>query len=95
MKKLTVLILLAFVSVAGAQTLTAPAKKKAVKTQAPPPVHRETVGGVLPSAFQPGGNPLQMLNPFAPAKYGTAQEHVDIDPRTGKWKGIRLFTINF
>jgi hypothetical protein len=95
MKKLTIAILFAFVAVAGAQTLRAPSNKKKVKAQAPAPIRRESVDGVLPAAFQPGGNPLQMLNPKAPAKYGTAEQHVDIDPRTGKWKGIRLFTINF
>jgi hypothetical protein len=29
------------------------------------------VSGVIPRAIR-GGNPLQMLNPFAPAKYGAA-----------------------
>jgi hypothetical protein len=97
MKNLTIAVamLLALVAVAGAQTLRAPIKKKTVKTEAPPPVRRQKVDGVLVAAFQPGGNPLQMLNPKAPAKYGTAQQHVDIDPRTGKWKGIKLFTITF
>jgi hypothetical protein len=95
MKKLAVAILFSLVAVAGAQTLRAPLKKKAVKTQTPPAVPRQKVDGVIPAAFQPGGNPLQMLNPKAPAKYGTAQQHVDIDPRTGKWKGIKLFSITF
>jgi len=34
---------------------------------------------VIPRAIR-GGNPLQMLNPFAPAKYGTAEENVSLDP---------------
>jgi hypothetical protein len=96
MKKLAIGILLAFAATAGAQTLRAPvSKKQTKKVAAPPVVQKEQVEGVLPRAFQPGGNPLQMLNPAAPAKYGTAEQHVMIDPETGKWKGIKLFTINF
>jgi hypothetical protein len=95
MKKLTLLILIAFAATAGAQTFRAPVKKKKVKAPSPPPIQGQNVEGVLPRAFQPGGNPLQMLNPKAPAKYGTAEESVVLDPETGKWKGIKLFTINF
>jgi hypothetical protein len=37
-----------------------------------------------------------MLNPFAPAKYGTAEENVSLDPNVpGKWNGINLFSISF
>lgn len=87
-------ILLALVASAGAQTLQAPIAKK--KRPAPaPPIYRKNVDGVIPRAFQRGGNPLQMVNPYAPAKYGTAEEHVVLDPETGKWKGIKLFTFNF
>ena len=32
-----------------------------------------------------------MLNPKAPAQYGTAGQHVILDPETGKWRGIKLF----
>ena len=62
----------------------------------PPPV---TPGpesrGVLTRAFQSGGNPVQMLNPRAPAQYGTAAQSLAIDPDTGKWNGIKLFEIIF
>lgn len=96
MRKLALGILIALAATAGAQTLRAPASKKATKKIAPPPpVYKQEVDGVIPRAFQPGGNPLQMLNPYAPAKYGTAEQHVVIDPQTGKWKGIKLFTVNF
>jgi len=50
--------------------------------------------GVLPRAAR-GGNPFQMLNPKAPPQYGKAEDSVVLDPDTGKWKGIKLFTINF
>jgi hypothetical protein len=37
-----------------------------------------------------------MLNPLAPAKYGTAEENVLLDPdRPGKWDGIKLLVIPF
>lgn len=90
------LLLVALVVSASAQTLQAPVSKKRVKHPAPPPpLSKKTIDGVVPRAFQAGGNPLQMVNPYAPAKYGTAEEHVVLDPETGKWKGIKLFTFNF
>jgi hypothetical protein len=96
MKKLTMSILIALVATAGAQTFRAPMTKKHAKKPAPPPpIQRQNVSGVLPRAFQPGGNPLQMLNPKAPAQYGKAEDSVVLDPDTGKWKGIKLFSFNF
>jgi hypothetical protein len=103
MKKLTTMgcswalagsILIALAVSAGSQTLRAPITKKK-RPAPPPPVYKQKVDGVLPRAFQQGGNPLQMLNPYAPAKYGTTEDHVVLDPETGKWKGIKLFTFNF
>lgn len=90
-------ILIALVATTGAQTLRAPIVSKKQAKRPPPasPVYRKNVSGVIPRAFQNGGNPLQMLNPKAPAKYGTAEQSVVFDPETGKWKGIKLFTINF
>ena len=29
------------------------------------------------------------------AKYGKAEDSVELDRETGKWRGIKLFTINF
>lgn len=82
---------------ASAQTFTAPANKTKVQERprtVPPVSHRE-VTGVIPRALR-GGNPLQMFNPRAPARYGTAQESVVYDPQyPGKWKGIKLFTLLF
>ena len=61
---------------------------------------------MIPRAFR-GGNPLQMLNPRAPARYGTAEESVlterayarrtvvDDPTYPGKWKGIKFFTFLF
>jgi hypothetical protein len=53
------------------------------------------ITGVIPRAIR-GGQPLQMLNAFAPAKYGTAEENVSLDPdvpRKGNW--INLFSVSF
>ena len=82
---------------AFAQGFTAPAAppKPQPGKPTPPPVSKREVTGVVPRAIR-GGNPLQMLNPRAPAKYGTAQESVMTDPRDpGKWKGIKLFSFLF
>jgi hypothetical protein len=91
-----------------AQNFTAPARGQQIqqrkKTAAPLP--RREVTGVIPRAIR-GGNPLQMLNPRAPAKYGTAEESVVTEayyPRRsvisdptypGKWRGIRFFSFVF
>ena len=90
------LIMTALAAVAAPPTLVAPiGGKRAVRKPAPsPPIYRENVQGVIPRASR-GGNPLQMINPYAPAKYGTAAQSVVLDPDTGKWKGIKLFEIWF
>jgi len=56
---------------------------------------KPVVSGVIPSASR-ADNPLQILNPFAPAKYGTSEDNVSLDPGIpGKWDGIKLFSISF
>ncbi len=99
MKKLVVLgILMMIASLALAQpqkkTFAAKAHGKARPAATPPPLKKENTEGVLPRAVR-GGNPFQMLNPKAPAQYGKAEDSVVLDPDTGKWRGIKLFTINF
>jgi hypothetical protein len=65
------------------------------QTHRPAALSEPAVSGVIPRAVR-GGNPLQMLNPFAPAKFGTAEENVSFDPDIpGKWKGINFFSISF
>jgi hypothetical protein len=87
--------MIALVATASGQTLKAPIKgKRPTRAPSPPPLYRKNVDGVIPRAVR-GGNPLQMLNPKAPARYGTAAQSVVLDPETGKWKGIKLFTIYF
>jgi hypothetical protein len=42
------------------------------------------------------GDAIQLLNPAAPAKYGSGQEHASHDPKDpGKPKGIVLFAWTF
>jgi hypothetical protein len=67
-------------------------KIRAAPTAPPHVTQRGEVTGAVPRGVR-GGNPLQMLNPLAPAKYGTARQSVMIDPETGKWNGIKLFEI--
>jgi hypothetical protein len=65
------------------------------ETHRPAALSQPIVSGVIPRAIR-GGNPLQMLNPFAPAKYGTAEENVSLDSDIpGKWDGIKFFSISF
>jgi hypothetical protein len=79
-----------------AQTYTAPARpKKAPPPPPPPPMTARQAGGVIPRAIR-SGNPLQMVSPLAPARYGTARQSVLLKPDgSGKWNGIRLFAFDF
>ncbi len=78
------------------QSTNWPAKTRASDGHATADVTTACRRGVAPRAFQPGGNPLQMLNPWAPARYGTWVESTSFDPdHPGKWNGIKLFEIIF
>lgn len=64
-------------------------------TKEPPPLKKSEVVGAIPRAVR-GGNPLQMLNPRAPAKYGNWVQSTSFDSDVpGKWKGIKLFELVF
>jgi hypothetical protein len=75
-------------------TPTRPNGARAAAT--PPPVYsHEKVQGAVVRGFR-GGNPLQMLNPKAPARYGNWVQSTSFDPNVpGKWKGIKLFEFIF
>src|SRR5947199_8085937 len=92
MKTLLIAILAALVATASAQTYTAPiGPQKPVRAMATPPplLQRPEVTGVVPQAVR-GGNPFQMLNPRAPAQYGTWWEHTRFYPTIpGKGKGFK------
>lgn len=92
-----ILCFLLLSTAAEAQTFTAPLGRPPQPRQrgTPAPITARDVTGVVPRAIR-GGNPVQMLNPRAPAKYGTAEQSVTLKPDgSGKWNGIKLFTINF
>jgi hypothetical protein len=109
----TCLIILCLVATAAssvvAETYQAPVRppRKQAKERKPPPLAPAPVDGVIPRAVR-GGNPLQMLNPKAPAKYGTSQDAIVFDPAPygqvpaqngqtdhAKWKGIKFFVFRF
>jgi hypothetical protein len=108
MKKLFAIVVTALISSAAfAETYTAPviARKVPGPPKPAPPLPAIAPGGVVPRAVR-GGNPLQMLNPAAPARYGTAQQSVAVKPEypgqrngkpedSGKWNGIKLFEFYF
>ena len=90
-----VVLMLGLGSIASGQTYRSPiGRQQPVRPVATPPpvVQRGDVEGAVPRGVR-GGNPLQMLNPNAPAKYGTSAQSVILEPYTGKWKGIKLFEI--
>ena len=67
----------------------------AIETHAPLIELKPQVTGVIPRIIRPG-DPLQMLDPFVPAKYGTAEEDAVLDrdvPRRGD--GIKLLSVSF
>ena len=66
-----------------------------VETHAPPIELKPQVRGIIPRIIR-GGDPPQMLNPFAPAKYGTAEENTVLDPDVpGRGDGIKLLSVSF
>jgi hypothetical protein len=86
---------------AGNSTTTSPhgasfeSRHHARQIHRPVTLSGRDVSGVIPRAIR-GGNPLQMLNPLAPAKYGTSRESVSLDPDVpGKVNGINFFSIPF
>ena len=99
MKMFLIAIAFAFVSAASAQEFRAPiGPQKPVRAMPTPPpmLQRAPVQGVIPRAFSDSRNPLQMLNPWAPPRYGTWVESTQFDPdHPGKSRGIKLFEILF
>jgi hypothetical protein len=39
--------------------------------------------------------PLELINPFAPSEYGSAQDNTVLDPITGRPSGLKLLSIEF
>ena len=84
--------------VAETNTFVAPVTPKKHHEKPAPPIYKRDVDGVIPRAVR-GGNPLQMLNPRAPARYGTSLDAVSLDLtdlyHPGKWRGIKFFEFRF
>ena len=55
---------------------------------------KATYSGVLVQVTKTD-NPFQLINPFAPARYGSGFSHLRIEPSTGKAQGISLLTIGY
>lgn len=107
MKKLFLSILLAtatsmaFGQGQGELTTTTTTPTTPGKVQKPPLNERPAAAAIVPTegAVQLAirtGQPIQLINPVAPAEYGNAQERVAHDPKNpGKPKGIVLFAWSF
>jgi hypothetical protein len=80
---------------ASSHSTTLVQRRHSVQSHRPATEAGPQVTGVIARAIRSGNLP-QMLNPLAPAKYGTAEENVLLDPdRPGKWDGIKLLGISF
>ena len=76
-------------------TVTGEVQTTLEKPRLPAAVPLVPTEGVVQVAIR-NGNPVQLINPAAPARYGNAQEHVSHDPNDpGKPKGIVLFAWSF
>ena len=96
MKTLTMAILIALAATVSAQTYTTTQQKKAAQKKKllnPPPVSWREPQGALQRGAR-GGNILQMVNPKAPAQYGTSADSLVMD-ESGKWRGIKFLEFFF
>ena len=76
-------------------TATGEVRTTILKPRVPAAAPLVPTEGVVQVAIRQG-NPLQLVNPVAPARYGNGQEHVMHDPDDpGKPKGISLFAWSF
>ena len=76
-------------------TATGEVRTTILKSRVPAAAPLVSTEGVVQVAIRQG-NPVQLINPVAPARYGNGQEHVMHDPNDpGKPKGISLFAWSF
>jgi len=52
------------------------------------------VDGVLPR-LRRADHPLHLINPLAPAEYGTGFENLNLNPRTHQVEGLSFLTLRF
>lgn len=55
---------------------------------------RATYSGIVVSAIRTD-NRLQLVNPAAPARYGSSEDNTVLDPITRKPSGLKIFSIDF
>jgi hypothetical protein len=55
---------------------------------------RITLSGIVVEAVKID-KPLQLINPFAPTSYGSAEDNTVRDPITGRASGLKVFAIRF
>src|SRR2546429_9639640 len=68
-------------------------RRHSVQSHRPAGEARPQGTGVIPRAIR-SGNPLQMLNPLAPEKYGTAEEDIVLIPDAPEeCDGIKILVI--
>ena len=76
-------------------TATGEVRTTILKPRVPAAAPLVPTEGVVQVAIRQG-NPVQLINPVAPARYGNGQEHVMHDPNDpGKPKGVSLFAWSF
>lgn len=81
----------------GTQAVRQPCDRRQVEKSARPNQilgERFSYTGIAVQAIK-ADNRLQLLNPAAPAKYGSAEDNVTRDLRTGKVNGLKIFSIEF
>jgi hypothetical protein len=80
------------------QLAPAPGKGKEpqIRVEAPNEIigKRATYQGILVQ-WKKADKPWQLLNPFAPARYGQGDANLTLDAMTGKPKGFTLFSVRF
>lgn len=71
-------------------------KNAALLQQAPKKTaaKKRVYGGPLVAAVKTK-KPFQLINPFAPRKYGDGTENLNYDPVTGQVRGVNLLTVEF
>jgi hypothetical protein len=59
----------------------------------PQSLKNKKYGGPIYAAFT-SKDAYQLINPFAPSRYGHAEDNMPVDPSTGKPAGVTLFAIH-
>ena len=102
--KISLLAAVGAIGLSSASALHAQTTTNIVKQRRQPIIRNTTsavvvapsVRGVIPQASR-SGSPLQMINPFAPASYGSGAENTRREPNDpyGRAQGIKLVSIEF